>query len=145
MPVPLQSPADNFRDAALRHFADAKALYAAGRYDGAVYLAGYVAEGALKWELERRTPRFDARRWSHDLARMGAAATLLWTVLTDIRPEVLGLVGRTSALTQGHPHRRYWPSVWTVTDAEDAIADAAAVLQATVVRHILDEGLAFPE
>jgi len=36
---------------ALDRFEDAKALYAAGRYFGAVYICGYAAELALKWKI----------------------------------------------------------------------------------------------
>jgi hypothetical protein len=43
---------DDHPEAAEKHLVDAKALLAAGRYDGAAYLSGYVIECALKTLLQ---------------------------------------------------------------------------------------------
>jgi HEPN domain-containing protein len=59
MGLPQDRDAKNFWRTALQRFDDATTLLAAGRTTGAVYLAGYSVECALKALLIESTPRKD--------------------------------------------------------------------------------------
>jgi hypothetical protein len=55
---PRQVKASRFRDAANERWTDAQCLHAAARFDGAIYLCGYVLECFLKFVIcERRSQR----------------------------------------------------------------------------------------
>ncbi len=87
---------------------EAEALFAARRYDGAYYLAGYCVEFALKACLAKKTKKYDFppnRRaiddfYSHDLTRLLVIA---------------GLKTQMDALPKDDPIRLSWEVVedWT--------------------------------
>ncbi len=58
---------EDYPRAALKHLEDAQALQASSRFDGAVYLAGYVVECALKTMIEVENK---AVPYIHDLNRL---------------------------------------------------------------------------
>ena len=64
---------DDHPEAAAKHLADAQALLAAGCYDGAAYLSGYVVECTLKTllQLENQTG------WGHNLNTLSREAVNL--------------------------------------------------------------------
>src|ERR1051326_568447 len=73
----------DFRKLAEDRLRDARALFAARRYSGAYYLAGYVVECALKACIARLTRRFDfpdkktaADSHTHNLERLVGLAGL---------------------------------------------------------------------
>jgi HEPN domain-containing protein len=72
--------ADNYVSAALRHLEDATSLDAAGRYENAAYLAGYVIECALKEVLLRYG--YAARTYGHDLRVLHGRALELASLLS---------------------------------------------------------------
>ena len=59
-----QNSGDDYPEAAAKHMQDSGVLLAGGCYDGALYLAGYVVECALKSLIQLETGR---GRHSHDL------------------------------------------------------------------------------
>lgn len=85
----------DYPDAAARHLADAAALLPASRFDGAGYLAGYVAECALKSLIQIET---GAATISHDLARL---QTTLWRLATQAGSKTARYYGPLSALLGG--------------------------------------------
>jgi len=67
----------DFQRLALARVADAKVLFAAGRYDAAYYLAGLAVECALKARIARATARYEfpdrraaERAFTHDLGKL---------------------------------------------------------------------------
>lgn len=73
-----------FRELAEARLLDARALFDAGRYDAAYYLAGYAVECSLKACISRLTREFDfppkAKKvtdyYSHDLEKLLGIAGL---------------------------------------------------------------------
>lgn len=61
---------------------DAKALLAAGRYDGAVYLVGYAIECKLKARIATRL--FGTRRWPESPAEFAALSRLQTHKLSEL-------------------------------------------------------------
>lgn len=76
-----------FQQIANERFIDAKALLAAGRYNGAYYLAGYAVECALKARIAKLTqagdfpPKTRDGYYIHDLEKLAVTAGLKknWT------------------------------------------------------------------
>jgi len=67
----------DFQRLALARVADAKVLFAAGRYDAAYYLAGLAVECALKARIAWATARYEfpdrrmaERAFTHDLGKL---------------------------------------------------------------------------
>ena len=62
----------DFQNLAAERLSDAETLLAAGRFDGAYYVAGYVVECALKACIANKTkeddfpPRETRKIWTHD-------------------------------------------------------------------------------
>lgn len=146
MPVPNPHPNEDFCASALRHFTDATLLLGAGRYDNAVYLAGYVQEAALKASLAVREPGFRARTFSHDLARLSGAELAWRWAASEVPPTLLAIALKLGGpLGEGHPDRRYWPAIWTGPDAQDALEQCGESLDLLVFSPMLDRGAALPE
>lgn len=112
------SDADDFAAASSRHLDDASELLEQGRFDGAVYLCGYVAECALKVLVERWYPSLRGAYFSHDLAQLEAAVlgeddfAFLLALSPARRPLVLSLRMSGTDLVWKHPMRRYFRSGW---------------------------------
>ncbi|PPQ28440.1 HEPN domain-containing protein [Rhodopila globiformis] len=73
----------DFQRLALARVADAKVLFAAGRYDAAYYLAGLAVECALKARVAQATIRYEfpdrrtaERAFTHDLKKLLELALL---------------------------------------------------------------------
>ena len=66
---------EDYPDAARKHYTDARALMNRRRYDGAAYLAGYVAECILKTIIQvdraNNSPILD---FGHDLGKLSSQA-----------------------------------------------------------------------
>jgi len=146
MPIPTLPPNENFCAATLRFFDDASALVAAERWDGAVYLSGYVRECALKYLLSAHTPGLATLKdFGHDSARMHHPLLNLAASLTLREPRALSLSLRTGCvLDHQHPHRRYWPAVWDSDDADKALEMTQEIVRDLVIGTILDHGGALP-
>ena len=72
---PDRIPANRFRYVAEERWKDARCLHANKRFDGAIYLCGYVLECFLKFALCQVTNRrsmelTEAKRWSHNLVEL---------------------------------------------------------------------------
>ena len=147
VPIPATPPSDNFAASTFRFYNDASALNMAGRWDGAVYLSGYVQECALKHlllahaglpELQPKDFRHSAERIHHPLLNLAAG-------LFVRSPQVLALALRQGdVLDYQHPERRYWPDLWTQLDAEMAVNAARVLVEELVVQDLLDHGGALP-
>ena len=61
---------DLFGQAAARHLHDSSILLGAGRWDNAVYLAGYVVECSFKLLIQAHLGAAAARAYAHDLGAM---------------------------------------------------------------------------
>ncbi len=133
---------DDFTDASRRHLADAEVLFDAGRWDGAVHLAGFSAECALKSALRRSLgPGFIGPDLGHDLSGLTGWGWS-WTVAVrgerDLHRVVDAIEG--TALAHRHPHRRYWARGWPEAEAEAAMRDARRLVSRCVLDAILDRG-----
>ena len=67
-------PADDYPGAASKHVLDGEALLAAGRFDGAGYLAGYAVECTIKTVAQVEGSRLQGR---HDLGALSRRALAL--------------------------------------------------------------------
>jgi hypothetical protein len=78
---PERVPAKRFRQAADERWKDARCLHDNQRFEGAIYLCGYVLECFLKFARCELTNRHsmelrEARRWSHNLVELLEACGL---------------------------------------------------------------------
>lgn len=146
MTIPAAPPTEDFESAALRHLDDASRLHADGRLDNAVYLSGYVQECALKAVLARREgSAFSGKAFGHDLARLGRTELTWWAAEHIVSPHLLEEAVRADGvLAFEHPDRRYWPDLWTTSDAEEAVTQATELAWLLILAPLLDEGRALP-
>lgn len=140
MPPPFQ---DDFAAAARRHLADAAVLLERQRWDGTVYLSGYVAECALKALVERWLSMI-APEFSHRLGELEAAALgdsrfeLLVALSPSARPLRLWRRVAGTIADREHPQRRYYADGWTQQEALEAMALASEVYERTLAEDVLD-------
>lgn len=59
---------EDYASAAFRHGDDARRLHAAGRFDNAFYLSGYVVECALK--VQAQLADLNPKSFSHDIGKL---------------------------------------------------------------------------
>ena len=77
----IRIPANRFRQAADERWKDARCLHASGRFEGAVYLCGYVLECFLKFVIcETRSKKTmdlsEAKQLGHNLVELLDASNL---------------------------------------------------------------------
>jgi len=89
----------------------ARALLAGERWEGAVYVGGYVVECLLKWRILKRIGQRELPRafWHHDLARLVDAAWLRPTLQVEPKAqEWMALITDTWDVTMryGRPRPR---------------------------------------
>ncbi len=119
------TPRDDFAASARRHLTDAAVLYNQARWDGTVYLTGYVIECALKMLVERWL-RLSGPSFSHRIDELEAAVLgdrdfeLLVALSPTPRPMRLGRSAPT-IVSQHHPNRRYFADGWLQGEAETAL------------------------
>ena len=139
---------DDFAAAARRHLVDSAVLFDRQRWDGTVYLSGYVAECALKLLVERWLLVVGSE-FSHRLGKLEAAASgapgfeLLMALSPATRPLRLWRTIAGTVLDQNHPDRRYFADGWTAQEAESALDLASEVYQKTIAEDVLDGRLPF--
>jgi hypothetical protein len=139
----LRFDGDDHPEAAGKHLADAGALVAAARPDGAAYLVGYVAECALKSLilLEKGIPAPGAPApWKkgkdgHDLSKLqGQMATLAIAsgakTASYFGTTVKGLMSL--PLAAWDPEMRYRAPMMAIADAKSWVADADSIYAETV-------------
>ncbi|WP_437951529.1 hypothetical protein WME98_12405 [Sorangium sp. So ce296] len=123
-------------------------LFERQRWDGAVYLSGYVAECSLKLLVERWLLVVGSE-FSHRLGKLEAAASgargfeLLVALSPAMRPLRLWRTIAGTVLDQDHPDRRYFTDGWTAHEAESALELASEVYQRTVAEDVLDGRISF--
>lgn len=139
---------DDHPEAAGKHLGDARVLLGASRNDGAAYLAGYVAECALKALLlhEKGTSAGTPLPWKkgrdgHDLAKLQSdAATIAFVAGAKTAryfgPTVKGLTSL--ALAAWDPEMRYRAPSMAAADATSWLANAESVYHETVGTMIKD-------
>jgi HEPN domain-containing protein len=134
--------ADDFPSAAVRHLDDAQVLVDARRPDGAVHAAGFAAECALKALLVRALPGLNPKDAGHDLGGMVGKIDAWAAAVTGDRDLARCAVALSSgsALSEGHPNRRYWRSRWSDVDAAAVVAEARHIVDARVIGPWLDRG-----
>jgi hypothetical protein len=143
---------DDFPEAAGKHLDDSAALLAAGRFDGAGYLAGYVVECSLKslvmveelggtvGPTAPHTAYEKARKFKHDVAKLSSEAIRLATLGSAVTARYLSLLSPPQKLTNGwRPELRYAePGRLTQADAEAWLAEAGASYVSTVQAMLID-------
>jgi len=140
----LASGGDDHPDAAGKHFNDATVLVAAYRFDGAAYLAGYVAECSLK------TLVIVANMGAQGLTRAAKTAADLKHNLNTITKSALQLASLPNSATAKYvfssspivagwsPRMRYSAPSVQQTTAIQWLAEAKALYAATVAQMRLD-------
>lgn len=148
MPVPENAPEPDFAAAAMRFYDDASALTAVERWDGAVYLCGYVQECTLKHLLFTSVDlQLEGQHFGHSSVRMEQPLLHLAASLGLRSPHALDLaLRRGEVLDCHHPDRRYWPALWTKEDAErGALKPARELVEDLLVHDLLDHGRGWPQ
>ena len=121
--------------ASIHRLDDARALFNAGRWRGAMYMAGYAVECLLKTKLMQRYSCRTLRELEDELQRRGALAEHA-TVFTHHLELLLRLTQRLDQLRQ---HRMLWPQfvlvnrwipAWRYTADTANRQDAADFLEA---------------
>ena len=139
---------DNFAAAARRHLIDAAVLLHQERWDGAVYLSGYVIECALK-ELVERWLGPVGRKFSHELAALESCLLgtgdfeLLVALSPTARPLRLWSQVAGTLAAHKHPVRRYYKDGWMAQEAESVLELASQVFKSMLVEDMLDGRLSF--
>lgn len=132
---------DDHPEAAGKHLADAEALLAAGRTDGAAYLSGYVVECSLKslWLHQTGVPAgkmpWKSGAKGHDLNDLSAEVATLASVANAkiaryVKPPVLGLPN--SAICQWASELRYRAPGIAPAQAQDWVEIAQKVYFSTI-------------
>lgn len=140
----LQTNGDDHPEAAVKHLDDATALLAAGRHDGAAYLAGYVVECSLKTVILLDQGK---ATWTpgggHDLNTLGAEALRFASLPTartakymPVRTPSHPLYTGAGAWGVGLRYRA--PGTIAVTTAQTWLDEARRVFSLTVVPMRLD-------
>lgn len=133
-----QQNGDDYPAAAGKHLQDSTALLAAGRPDGAAYLAGYVVECSLKTLLLIETKKAKHIHGLRSLRRQVAALVVQadatmgrYCLLAD------GLL-QGAAILDWKPETRYREEAMSAVDARGWQSEAAAVYSQVVGGLILD-------
>ncbi len=129
---------DDYPDAAGKHLADASALAAAQRYDGAGYLAGYVVECALKTLLQvesgqvRKTHSYETllKEVGETCLTAGAATARYVTETIRAIPD--------APIAAWRETMRYRSPSMSSGDAQAWVEGAAVVYRETIASMILD-------
>jgi HEPN domain-containing protein len=122
-----QSNGDDYPEAAGKHLTDASVLMTGGRYDGTAYLAGYVAECALKALIQMETGQ---GLRSHDLLDL---RTTLGTIASQAGPQTQRLYVSATAVLNGSnilnwkPGLRYQAAQVTTATAREWLQDATSI------------------
>lgn len=137
---------EDFPDAAMKHLQDAEALQLARRSDGVAYLSGYVVECSLKslWLCLKRTQDPSALQqplpWKkgqqgHSFPHLQKEAATL-AALADPRIAKYLSTAVDNALASRvqawRPDLRYRPPCISMNDADDWLAQARVVFDATI-------------
>lgn len=140
----LASGGDDHPDAAGKHLNDATALAAAHRFDGAAYLAGYVAECSLK------TLVIVANMGAQGLAGAAKTAFDLNHNLNTITKSALQLASLPNSATATYifssspiaagwsPRMRYHAPIVQQAKATQWLTEVSALYEATVAKMRLD-------
>ena len=140
MPPPVR---DDFAAAARRHLTDSAVLFDQQRWDGTVYLSGYVAECALKL-LVQRWLGMAGSAFSHRIGQLEAAVlgdpgfTLLVALSPTTRPLRIWRRVAGTIVEYSHPERRYFADGWSAHEAETALALASDVYERILAEDVLD-------
>lgn len=135
---------DNFVAAARRHLDDATALLEADRFDGAVYLCGYVAECALKAAVQRWYPGLKPGSFSHEVEQLESAVlgeagfAFLLALSPARRPIVLSQRLAGTDVTWMHPMRRYFANGWSEYEAMAVLTAVSETYTETIASDVLD-------
>lgn len=127
----------DFTAAATRHLKDARLLEEGGRYDNALYLAGYVVECSLKavagWH------GLDARGFGHRLSKLEGDALDLAVVLAPAASRYRPPEGCVQEVgSRWSPSCRYAPDRVTAATAAAVIENAEKVWQGCIGAMLLD-------
>lgn len=127
---------DSYVHAAFRHARDSRRLHEDGRYDNAVYLAGYVVETTLKAWLVAAT---GSAPWIHDIAELETLAVAATLAGVDRKARFPEAAVRDLVAARWTVRSRYWSDgqrlAHTSTTIQLAVAD---VLDRTLVPLVLD-------
>ncbi len=134
--------AEFFAQSAARHLHDAQLLIASGRWDNAVYLAGYVVECSFKELVKAHLGEDAAKAYCHDLgALQGEAMALLRAMFPQLEPKLPATRTAGTVLETDHPVRRYSKTGrWNETEAKDAVRRAGEI-HAEVIPPLVLDGL----
>jgi hypothetical protein len=133
---------ESFRAAAVRHLDDAQILLHEARWDGAVHLAGFAAECAMKFLLKRALPGYDGRDSGHKLDALGGSTSAWVAAVTGDRDlsRLTEAVRSGDDLALDHPARRYDAPWWTEHRAKAVVDHARRLVRERVVGPSLDRG-----
>jgi HEPN domain-containing protein len=127
---------DSYVHAAFRHADDSRRLHRDGRYDNAVYLAGYVVETTLKAWLVAATGR---AQYTHNLMTLETQALAATIVGVDIDARFPEAAVRTLVTAGWTEQSRYWSDGSRLEDESRAIQAAVSdVVDRTLVPLVLD-------
>jgi len=138
---------DDHPDAAGKHLSDATVLNAAGRSDGAAYLAGYVVESSLKSlllvELGVTAGESEARKLKHQLGTLSGRVLRLAALPSArtaryVPKQTAGhsLYDPTNGWRETLRYRA--PGAVTAQTAQDWLTEAQAVFESTILSMRLD-------
>ncbi len=130
---------DDHPEAAAKHLADAAALLAAARPDGAAYLSGYVVECSLKsiYQLQTGSPAPHL----HGLPTLHGQVTAVAAVAGAKTAKYLGTTTQAvlgSPIASWRPGSRYHAASMSVADAQAWHAVATQVFGETIAQMRLD-------
>lgn len=131
--------AENFASAAARHLDDAQILLGEHRFDNAAYLAGYVAECALKVLLISPAP--SPKAVGHDLSVLTTdALRMLWLFAPAMKRYTVPQTADVLALIQQwNPEMRYGATGdISDLDANHWVSGATQLFNAVVAQLVLD-------
>jgi len=131
---------DCYAQAATRHLRDAQLLFENRRFDNAVYLAGYVAECALKAMIELFDQQSNPRTYGHNLrALQHVGLTRVIRLQPKLQSYVPSFAIESTNLAQGHPHRRYWATgQWQPEVALAVLNLAERIYEETLEKIVID-------
>jgi len=134
---------DDYPAAARRHLIDAAVLKSQARWDGAVYLAGYVVECALKAQVFQWL-KLTPKNFLHRILELEAAVfgdsdfELLVALSPATRPLQLWNSIRRGISVKNHPNRRYCADGWSSSEAQTALDEAVEIYKRTIAEDVLD-------
>jgi HEPN domain-containing protein len=133
---------ESFTNSASRHLQDARTLLKLGRWDNAVYLAGYVVECAFKVLVQQYfdTDRSAAKKYGHDLTALdGIAMERLRVIYPILDRQLPATKLDETVLAKYHPERRYARSgLWGEDEARLAIDRATEIYRDVIIKLVLN-------